>query len=78
MKPGKNKRQIRAALDAPQLAIRPALRARLPFWLHDNMNAAEAKADGQTPALVVRELGRPVSEALVIFRLGDIKALLGD
>lgn len=59
----------------PFLSIEAKLRARLPGWLHDAMLQAEASVRGrQTPCVILREKGRPVTDAYVIVRLGDFSA----
>lgn len=63
--------------DAPDiehnfLSIEAKLRARLPSWLHNAMNQAEASVRGnQTPTVILREKGQSVGDAFVVIRLGD-------
>ena len=56
------------------LAIEAKLRMKISGWIKDGMNQAEeAKRGHQMPALIIREKGQRVGDALICFRLKDFR-----
>ena len=53
-------------------------RRRLPAWIEDAVQQAEACAeDGQLPIAVLHQDGQPYPESLVVMRLEDFSNYLG-
>jgi hypothetical protein len=74
----------RARGDAPDvvsdwLAVEVKHRRRLPAWLHEALQQAEASAgDGQLPLVVLHEHGQRHSRDVVVLRLADFVAWFGE
>lgn len=69
--------------DAPDirhatLAVEVKSRKKLPAWIVDALDQAEASAGaGQTPVAVLHEHGQRYTDSLVLVRLGDLEAKTG-
>ena len=65
--------------DAPDiehnwLSVECKYRARLPTWLHDAMNQAEASAmPRQMPCVILVERGKGTGDSYIVFRLKDAR-----
>jgi ribonuclease HI len=58
---------------APTLSTTVKSRKRLPAWLKNAMNQAEASTSGnKLPILILRQDGAPYEDALVLMRLKDL------
>jgi hypothetical protein len=58
----------------PTLSVEVKSRKKLPNWLEDALQQAEAASrDGQLPVAILHETGRNYRDALVVMRLGDLK-----
>jgi hypothetical protein len=58
----------------PWLAIETKTRKRLPHWLTQAIEQAEAVATGdQLPVVILHEAGTRLSQALVLMRLADFE-----
>ncbi len=56
------------------LCVEAKLRTKIAGWIKDGMNQAEeAKRGHQMPALIIREKGQKVGDALICFRLKDFR-----
>jgi hypothetical protein len=59
-------------VEHPTLSIECKSRKKLPAWIEDAMNQAEASAkDGRLPVVVLHEDRAPYAESLVVVRLED-------
>ena len=66
-------------IDHRWLSIEVKHRKKLPAWLHDAMNQAEASNTGeQLPVVVLHESGKRHVENFVVVRLGDFVDWFGD
>jgi hypothetical protein len=59
-------------VEHPTLSIECKSRKKLPAWIEDAMNQAEASAkDGRLPVVVLHQDRGPYAESLVVLRLED-------
>jgi hypothetical protein len=59
-------------IEHPTLSIECRSRTKLPAWIEDAMNQAEASARGrQLPVVVLHEDRAPCAQSLVVARLQD-------
>jgi hypothetical protein len=59
-------------IEHPTLSIECKNRKKLPAWIEDAMNQAEASAkDGQLPVVVLHQDRAPYAESLILSRLDD-------
>jgi hypothetical protein len=57
----------------PRLSVEVKSRKKLPDWIEDALQQAEASAGiGQTPMAVLHQRGRRYRDALVVVRLQDL------
>jgi hypothetical protein len=59
-------------VEHPTLSIECKSRKKLPAWIEDAMNQAEASVkDGQLPVVVLHQDRAPYAQSLVVLRLED-------
>ena len=64
-------------IEHPYLSIECKSRKKLPAWIEDAMNQAEASAkDGRVPVAVLHQDRAPYAESLVVLRLDDFAEYL--
>jgi hypothetical protein len=64
-------------VEHPTLSIECKSRKKLPTWIEDAMNQAEASAkDGRLPVAVLHQDRTPYAESLVVLRLNDFTEYL--